>query len=114
MSKTGLIAAALIVAAALGANLPMPAESPAPAPDCLQAVSDNGESDWYCGDTVTIPPHLHIVAPMPACAEEDGSGTLPCRWDASVRGNGIGVSFTVLRVAQRVLIRYDNGVTVEN
>lgn len=32
-------------------------------------------------------------ATMPACATEDSPG--PCRWDATVHGNGQGRSFTV-------------------
>ena len=33
---------------------------------------------------------------LPYCANEDGSGgPIPCRWDASVLGNGMGDSFTI-------------------
>lgn len=32
----------------------------------------------------------------PPCASDDGSGPIPCRWDASIQGNGEGTSFTVL------------------
>lgn len=39
------------------------------------------------------------MAPMAACAQEDGSGPqeLPCLWDATVRGNGIGQSYILTR-----------------
>ena len=35
---------------------------------------------------------------LPACTQEDGSDPgqiFPCRWDASVQGNGIGKSFVM-------------------
>lgn len=33
---------------------------------------------------------------LPPCANEDGSGgSLPCHWDASKQGNGIGRSFAI-------------------
>lgn len=32
---------------------------------------------------------------LPSCTSDDGSGPLPCHWDAAVQGNGIGRSFTV-------------------
>ena len=37
-------------------------------------------------------PAVH-VSQVPPCVEEDSAG--PCFWDASTRGNGVGVSFTV-------------------
>jgi hypothetical protein len=43
-----------------------------------------------------------VRAQTPACVEEDSPG--PCFWDADVRGNGIGLSFTV--DAQQV-VHYD-------
>lgn len=36
------------------------------------------------------------VHDLPACAVEDGSsGPLPCYWDASAHGNGIGASYWI-------------------
>lgn len=34
-----------------------------------------------------------MSAGVPPCVEEDSAG--PCYWDATTRGNGVGVSFTV-------------------
>lgn len=46
-------------------------------------------------------------AALPMCEEEDGSsGPIPCRWDASVAGNGVGVSFTITEPGVFV---YDDG-----
>jgi hypothetical protein len=86
----------------------------APTDDCLDVVNlTTGEGDWYCGDTVRVPRSSVVVAAIPPCASEDGSGPLPCRWDAASVGNGRGVSFTVVadEHASR-LFRYDDGVTV--
>ena len=59
---------------------------------------------------------VQFVAPAPVatitpCKEEDGSGqALPCRWDASVSGNGVGLSFTVRRATDGgTNYIYDNG-----
>jgi hypothetical protein len=30
-----------------------------------------------------------------ACASDDGSGVLPCVWNAAVQGNGLGASFSI-------------------
>ena len=51
------------------------------------------------------------VTPITPCNEEDGSGqALPCRWDASVSGNGVGLSFTVRRATDGgTNYIYDNG-----
>jgi hypothetical protein len=35
------------------------------------------------------------LAVLPACLSDDGSGPLPCHWDAALMGNGVGDSFTV-------------------
>lgn len=48
--------------------------------------------------TVTASPIAQVTSPrlatMAPCKYEDGSGsTLPCYWDATTRGNGVGVSF---------------------
>lgn len=96
--------------------LPSPDTTSAPPePDCLMAVNAAGDGDWYCGTTVRLPAGERVVAPMPACDSDDGSGALPCRWDARTRGNGAGTSFTMLRDPRGVLvIRYDDGVSVRN
>lgn len=39
---------------------------------------------------------------IPACASDDGTGPLPCRWDAQTQGNGEGRSFTVLATGEVV------------
>lgn len=36
-----------------------------------------------------------ISTTLPPCTSDDGSGPLPCHWDAAVQGNGIGHSFTM-------------------
>ena len=52
-----------------------------------------------------------VATKIAPCIEEDGSGqALPCRWDASVSGNGVGLSFTVRRAADGgTTYIYDNG-----
>jgi hypothetical protein len=51
---------------------------------------------------------------LPACAVEDASsGPIPCRWDASTSGNGVGHSFTVTRnTAGQTVFTYDDGTSV--
>jgi len=58
--------------------------------------------------TAVISDANHTIAP---CKEEDGSGqALPCRWDATASGNGVGLSFTVRRATDGgVDYIYDNG-----
>lgn len=66
---------------------------PAPAP-VVQVIDDAATPD-----------------PLPPCASEDGSGgPIPCRWDASKEGNGIGTSFTILDEHTWI---YDDG-TIEH
>lgn len=58
-------------------------------------------------DAATPDPTPTRHAPLPPCASEDGSGgPIPCRWDASEAGNGIGRSFTIIDAHTWV---YDNG-----
>ena len=43
-----------------------------------------------------------VPAPLAACLVEDGSTagqTFPCRWDATVQGNGRGESYTLTEPA---------------
>ena len=42
------------------------------------------------GCTQATPPTI------PPCTSDDGSGPIPCRWDATTHGDGRGESFTVL------------------
>ena len=62
---------------------------------------------------VTLTPTATATAAqtIAPCKEEDGSGqALPCRWDASVSWNGVGLSFTVRRAADGgTTYIYDNG-----
>jgi hypothetical protein len=44
-------------------------------------------------DPAPVARHAVNVSQVPPCLEEDSAG--PCFWDASTRGNGVGVSFTV-------------------
>lgn len=105
----------LVAGGLLGATVNSPAASttPPPAADCLMGINQNGDASWYCGRTVRIPKDLLVQAPtMPTCTSDDGSGPVPCYWAADERGNRIGRSFTRLRMGGRILVRFNDGVTV--
>lgn len=92
---------------------------------CLRALHPDGSAEWYCGSTIKVPAGMRVTAPsIPACRSDDGSGPLPCRWNAHTQGavgsdgQRHGLSFTVLpsgspvNGVQRVIFRYDDGVSV--
>ena len=94
------VAAAPTEAPTMGAPHTAPTEAPPVAPTSDQAptmaptmapteapATDNG----YGADPVT-------PAPMPHCANEDGSGAgqaFPCQWDGATDGNGTGDSYVL-------------------
>lgn len=78
-------------------------------PDGTQYVADLYPAwDGICPAFTTANDTLTgCVDLYPACVSEDGSGgTLPCRWDATTRGNGTGESFVVYPDGTTV---YDDG-----
>lgn len=109
-----------IAGGAISASSQGPTSPPEPMPTCLPVLMPDGGADWYCGDVIRIPDGAQVVERgLAPCGSEDGSGgPLPCRWDARMRGDRRGESFTVLPDGapaggvQHVLYRYDHGVTV--
>lgn len=104
------------VSATTSAGLTAP---PEPMPTCLPVLMSSGDAQWYCGDVIRIPQGASVMERgLIPCGSEDGSGgPLPCRWDARMRGDHRGSSFTVLPDGdpvdgmRRVLYRYDSGLT---
>lgn len=84
--KGAILALAFTTAAALGMTAqhwdPYAMTTPG------QVVDDTATPDPMTTDPRSLPT-------IPPCASDDGSGPLPCHWDATAQGNGEGDSFTI-------------------
>lgn len=89
-------------------TLDVTGEAPPPPPPRVQRFEDGswrnldtGETGCRAGalcdqESPDLPAVTDWTHGFPPCAYEDGSGgPIPCYWDASTRGNGVGRSYIV-------------------
>lgn len=83
-------AIAALTTAALAALLLTSTPAPVPTAPAPVPASSSSPSAAPVGPSVTAPA---VVSYLP-CPQEDYEGPVACRWDAAVRSNGAGFSFT--------------------